>query len=275
MNRITGNRVCLLSNATHPYYIAFSSPSFCPEWIVPSKPEKRQCVFNDGVGRYIDPVSGEAYCSLKCGRRLKENREKEFSIVIPYQDEKNATVKVTPSVKSELNPPIQSTQTTLPPSLPSKSPNLPVKPKQPPLPKITPKIQPQQSQSQQSQSQQSQQPQQPQSQQSQLQQPPQPQQQPQSQQPPQSQPQTMIVSTTNSQGQIVRYQLNLTKPVYINSQAVTVPVNQNQVYYLQTASTTGEKSVQPHLMTGTSRMNDGNVYYCMVPMIPLISPPIQ
>ena len=85
----------------------------------------------------------------------------------------------------------------------------------------------------------------------------------------------MIVSTTNSQGQIVRYQLNLTKPIYINSQAVTVPVNQNQVYYLQTASTTGEKSVQPHLMTGTSRMNDGNVYYCMVPMIPLTSPPIQ
>ena len=256
MNRITGNRVCLLSNATHPYYIAFSSPSFCPEWIVPSKPEKRQCVFNDGVGRYIDPVSGEAYCSLKCGRRLKENREKELSIVIPYQDEKTATVKVTPSVKSELNPPIQSTQTTLPPSLPSKSPNLPVKPKQPPLPKITPKIQPQQPQQPQSQSQQSQQPQQPQPQ-------------------PQSQPQTMIVSTTNSQGQIVRYQLNLTKPLYINSQAVTVPVNQNQVYYLQTASTTGEKSVQPHLMTGTSRMNDGNVYYCMVPMIPLTSPPIQ
>lgn len=85
----------------------------------------------------------------------------------------------------------------------------------------------------------------------------------------------MIVTTTTPQGQIVQYQLNVSKAVYINSKAVNVPVNVNQVYYLQTAATNGEKTVQPHLMTGSNRMADGNVYYCMVPMVPVAPVPAK
>ena len=83
--------------------------------------------------------------------------------------------------------------------------------------------------------------------------------------------QPTIVSTTTPQGKVMQFQLNYPKTVYVNSKAVSVQVNQNQVYYLQT-EVGGKKVVNAHLMTGSTQMADGNVYYCMVPMIPLQNP---
>lgn len=74
------------------------------------------------------------------------------------------------------------------------------------------------------------------------------------------------VSLTTPQGELLQYDLNTAKAIYINSQAVNVPINLNQVYYLQT-EVNGEKKVQPHLMTSSNKFTDGNVYYCMVPMV--------
>ena len=83
--------------------------------------------------------------------------------------------------------------------------------------------------------------------------------------------QPTIVSTTTPQGQVMQFQLNYPKTVYVNSKAVSVQVNPNQVYYLQT-EVDGNNVVNAHLMTGSTQMADGNVYYCMVPMIPLQNP---
>lgn len=213
------------------------------------KPPKSVCVFGDGPGRYKDPHSGETYCSLECGRRLKEQRQKEYLLTIQIPQESKP-------IPLPAHPPAQ------PPTQPQVKVQPP--PQSQPQPQTQPQTQPQPK---------------PKS-------PPQPKSQPQPQSPTQTKPQSpllvkpatpaipqkpMIVSTTTPQGQVVQYQLNVAKTIYINSQGVTVPVNQNQVYYLQTALPNGEKSVQPHLMTGSSRMNDGNVYYCMVPMVPLSS----
>ena len=83
--------------------------------------------------------------------------------------------------------------------------------------------------------------------------------------------QPTIVSTTTPQGQVLQFLLFYPKTVYVNSKAVSVQVNPNQVYYLQT-EVDGNKVVNAHLMTGSTQMADGNVYYCMVPMIPLQNP---
>ena len=80
-----------------------------------------------------------------------------------------------------------------------------------------------------------------------------------------------IVTTTTTQGQVVQFQLNYANVLYINSKALNIPVNKNQMYYLQT-EVNGKKVVNAHLMTDTKRDADGNVYYCMVPMIPLQNP---
>ena len=80
-----------------------------------------------------------------------------------------------------------------------------------------------------------------------------------------------IVTTTTTQGKVLQFQLNYANVLYINSKALNIPVNINQMYYLQT-EVNGKKVVNAHLMTETKRDADGNVYYCMVPMIPLQNP---
>lgn len=231
IHRLTGNRLCILSNKACPYYYLYSSPANCPSWPHPIKQEKQTCVYGDGPARYKDPSSGQPYCSLKCFQRLKAERDQDCLLTF-HNIETEVKPSVFPALPSQQIPPPQQQPPQSPPQS-QQPPQQPPSAKSPPLVKSKPlpmKTEPQAAQK------------------------------------------PMIVSTTTPQGQVMQYQLDIAKPVYINTQSVTVPVNQNQVYYLQTALPNGEKSVRPHLMTGSSRMNDGNVYYCMVPMVPLSTP---
>ena len=80
-----------------------------------------------------------------------------------------------------------------------------------------------------------------------------------------------IVTTTTTQGKVMQFQLNYANVLYISSKALNIPVNKNHVYYFQTEAN-GKNVVNAHLMTDTKRDADGNVFYCMVPMIPLQNP---
>lgn len=266
---ITGNRLCVLSNSRFSHLYLFSSPLLVPEWHAAPRPKLAKCCFGDGPGRYLDPQTRLPYCSLACARRLRRERAADLTL----------SLQAPVAVKPEL------------PSLPSKQPVSSV-PK--PVQQVQQMQQMQQVQQMQpmQQKQQVQQRQQTQQQVQQMQKVQQKPQQPQQQMQPQQQPQKpqpnppkqapprplqtgvgagklqrpLRVSLTTPQGELLQYDLNTAKAIYINSQAVNVPVNLNQVYYLQT-EVNGEKTVQPHLMTGTNRFTDGNVYYCMVPMV--------
>lgn len=251
---ITGNRLCVLSNSRFSHLYLFSSPLLVPEWHAAPKPKPAKCCFGDGPGRYFDPQTRLPYCSLACARRLRRERAADLTLSL------QAPVAVKPEPPSL-------------PSLPSKQP-VPSVPK--PVQQVQQAQQVQQTQQVQQRQQQVQQMQQMQQKQQKPQQQPQkPQPNPTKQAPPRplqsgvgggKLQRPLRVSLTTPQGELLQYDLNTAKAIYINSQAVNVPVNLNQVYYLQT-EVNGEKTVQPHLMTGTNKFTDGNVYYCMVPMV--------
>lgn len=238
-----GNRVCVLSNPKHPHLYLFSSPLLCPEWPVPPKPKRVNCCYGDGPGSYYDPNTERPYCGVKCAKRLREEHKPDLSISllappVHVKEEPPALPALPrPSPKPALPTPPAPRQFTQPaappaPAQPVKQPPAkPPKPAKPLPPQPLRPLQPTLTKNMAPQL-----------------------------------PRPLRVSLTTPQGELLQYELNMAKTIYINSQAVNVPVNMNQVYYLQT-DVNGEKTVQPHLMTGSNKFTDGNVYYCMVPMV--------
>lgn len=231
--------MCVLSNPKHPHLYLFSSPLLCPEWPVPPKPKRVNCCYNDGPGCYYDPNTERPYCGLKCAKRLREEHKPDLSISLlapPVRAKEEPPAPTRPYPKPTPSAPRQFTQqAALPaPAQPVKQP--PVKPPKPAKPLPPQPLQPTLTKNMAPQL-----------------------------------PRPLRVSLTTPQGELLQYELNMAKTIYINSQAVNVPVNMNQVYYLQT-DVNGEKTVQPHLMTGSNKFTDGNVYYCMVPMVLVPSP---
>lgn len=251
--RITGNRLCLLSNRKCPYYYLFSSPNSCPEWYRSEYPKKEQCVFGDGPGRYKHPRTQQCYCSISCFKRIEDEYErkclrveipKSESTIIKSNMEPDVSSQQLPSsqqVSAELDPvPTQSNQSStkfsqspskLNPPLSSKLPQSSIKPTQSKSSIQSPsKVSSQSSSMQQRMT---------------------------------SRP--MIVTSTTPDGQTLQYQLNHARSILVNANSVNIPISPNQVYYLQ-IDYSGQTVATPHIMCGTTVKN-GCLFYCMVPMI--------
>ena len=293
-HRITGNRVCELSSPRFPHLLLFSSPSLAPAWPAVPRPKRARCAFNDGPARYFDPRSNAPLCSLACAKRLREERRAKETTALLGTAGDEAFRSSGLSGLSGLNGVNGVNGTTRPnvPNAPNASnvPNAPNGFGETPgrtgmggikgeakqtrqmasggrtdgkksgekgkeaigagtqkngdalkgIPKGGVKTE----------------------------NPPPPK---------RTMPQPTapinptIVTTTTTQGKVLQFQLNYANVLYINSKALNIPVNINQMYYLQT-EVNGKKVVNAHLMTDTKRDADGNVYYCMVPMIPLQNP---
>ena len=74
-----------------------------------------------------------------------------------------------------------------------------------------------------------------------------------------------IITTTTPNGQIVRYQLHHDKSVLISSKSITITIQPNQIYYLQ-SEMNGRVIATPHLLGGTVIRNN-ILHYCMIPMV--------
>ena len=74
-----------------------------------------------------------------------------------------------------------------------------------------------------------------------------------------------IITTTTPNGQIVRYQLHHDKSVLISSKSITITIQPNQIYYLQ-SEMNGRVIATPHLLGGTV-MRNNVLHYCMIPMV--------
>ena len=290
-HRITGNRVCELSSPQNPHLLLFSSPSLAPSWPAVQRPKRARCAFNDGPARYFDPRSNAPLCSLACAKRLREERKAKETVAVlgTAGDEAFRPGALNGPSRPTGSNGTNGTNGTNGPNGPSKlsRPNgigetpgrtgmggMKGEAKQTRqtasggradgkksgekgkdaigggtqkhgdalkgIPKGGVKTEN-----------------------------PPPAKRTTQQQPAPVSP--TIVTTTTTQGKVLQFQLNYANVLYINSKALNIPVNINQMYYLQT-EVNGKKVVNAHLMTETKRDADGNVYYCMVPMIPLQNP---
>ena len=254
--RITGNRLCLLSNRNCPYYYLYSSSSACPSWPHQERPKKERCVFGDGPARYKHPQTQQGYCSMACYKRIEEEYERRrFRMDIPRSENTKSKVEqgeasssVGPADSSSV-PPVQTTSrvgdgsTNLGAPTSSTTPQLSTTPQPPSKP-----VQPSSKSSTPPSSKSSVPPTKPASQSSQ-----------------QMVNRPMMVTSTTPDGKTVQYQLNHARSILVNSNGVNIPIAVNQVYYLQ-IDYNGHTVATPHLMCGTTVKN-GCLFYCMVPMV--------
>ena len=260
--RITGNRLCLLSNRKCPYYYLYSSPSACPVWPHSEHPKKERCVFGDGPARYKHPQTQQGYCSMACYKRIEEEYERRrFRVDIPHfentkskveQGEASSSIGAADSLSAL---PVQTTSrvgdgsthlgavstnlsaptsSTAPQSSTSKPPVKPTQPSSksssaPPPKSSVPPTKPLSQSSQQMVS------------------------------------RPMMVTSTTPDGKTVQYQLNHARSILVNSSGVNIPIAVNQLYYLL-IDYNGHTVATPHLMCGTTVKN-GCLFYCMVPMV--------
>ena len=274
-SRITGSRLCLLSNRNCPYYYLYSSPNACPVWVHHERPKKERCVFGDGPARYKHPQTQQGYCSMACYKRLEEEFERQrFCMDIPLSENVKSEVQqgdANSSVDRDnqlLTLPLQassrsgddstrlggmSTDLGVPASRATSGSTTTQPTSKSAALSANSSAQPSNSSAQHSSNLSAQHSSNSSSQPSS------------STQSSQQMNRPMMVTSTTPDGKTVQYQLNHARSILVNSSGVNVPVSVNQVYYLQ-IDYNGHMVTTPHLMCGTTVKN-GSLFYCMVPMV--------